>query len=216
MVAWPVGGGYSVLDRVQRRRELRRLEQEAIRDGRIPPGQALTVKWPVLHATAIPEIDLRTWTFRVFGLVDQPLALGWEEFSRLPRVTRRSDMHCVTRWSKLDNLWEGVSIPTVLSRVSVPPEAQFVMVHAPGYTANLPLSAMLDDDVLLALAHDGRPLDAKHGGPLRLVVPKRYLWKSVKWVNGLEFMAADAPGYWEVRGYHRDGDPWLEERFGEW
>jgi DMSO/TMAO reductase YedYZ molybdopterin-dependent catalytic subunit len=205
-----------VLDRIERRRELRRLEEEALAAGRIPPGQALTVKWPVLHATEPPDVDLRTWTFRIFGLVDEPAALTWEQFSSLPRVRITSDVHCVTRWSKLDNQWEGVAIAEVLRHVSIPPRAQFVMVHAPGYSANLPLGALLDEDVLFALKHNGEDLTRNHGGPVRLVVPKRYFWKSVKWVNGLELMEEDRPGFWEVRGYHMEGDPWSEDRFGAW
>lgn len=205
-----------MLDRITRKRELRQLEEEALREGRIPPGQSLTVKWPVLHATPVPNVDLSTWSFRIFGLVDDPVELDWREFSSLPRVTRVSDVHCVTRWTKLNNLWEGVPVAELLAHVSLRPQAQYVMVHAPGYEANLPLSALLDDDVLLALKHDGRDLTPEHGGPVRLVVPKRYFWKSVKWVNGLEFMAEDRPGFWEMRGYHMEGDPWAEERFGQW
>jgi DMSO/TMAO reductase YedYZ molybdopterin-dependent catalytic subunit len=205
----------AVTDRIARRRELRELEEQALREGRIPPGQALTVKWPVLHATAPPHVDLSSWTFSIFGAVDEPRTLTWDEFSHLPRITRVSDVHCVTRWSKLDNTWEGIAVEDVLERVSVSPDAQFVMVHAPGYTANLPLSALLEDGVLFALRHNGADLTAEHGGPVRLVVPQRYFWKSVKWVHALELMTEDRPGFWEMRGYHMRGDPWAEERFSE-
>lgn len=205
----------AVTDRIARRRELRELEERALREGRIPPGQALTVKWPVLHATGPPRIDLATWTFKIFGCVDEPACFTWEEFSSLPRISRISDVHCVTRWSKLGNVWEGVAVADVLQRVSIPPEAQFVMVHAPGYTANLSLADLLEDDVLLASRHNGSDLSVEHGGPVRLVVPKRYFWKSVKWVDGLELMTEDRPGFWEVRGYHMRGDPWAEERFSD-
>jgi len=203
----------AIRDRIERRRELRQLEEDALAQGRIPPGQALTVKWPVLHATGPGKVDKATWSLRLFGLVEQSVTLSWDEFLSLPQATRINDVHCVTRWSKLDNTWEGVPVADVLQRVAVHPESQFVMVHAPGYTANLPLSALLDDDVLLATRHNGQDLTREHGGPVRLVVPKRYFWKSVKWVTGLEFMAEDRPGFWEVRGYHNEGDPWAEERF---
>jgi DMSO/TMAO reductase YedYZ molybdopterin-dependent catalytic subunit len=203
----------AIRERIERRRELRRLEEEALRQGRIPPGQALTVKWPVLHATGPNGVSRASWTLKLFGLVDESCTLTWDAFASLPRITRVSDVHCVTRWTKLDNTWEGVAVSEVLRYVALRPEAQFVLVHAPGYTANLPLSALLDDDVLFAYRHDGEDLAREHGGPVRLVVPKRYFWKSVKWVTGLEFLAEDRPGFWEVRGYHNDGDPWAEERF---
>lgn len=205
-----------MLDYMERRRERRRLEEEAAREGRLPPGQSLTVKWPTLSAGPAPRFDPDSWRFRLFGLVDKPRELTWQQFTSLPQVTRTSDIHCVTHWTKLDNTWQGVPGAEVLAQVGVNPAAQFVMVQGPGYSANLPLSALLDDDVLFAFRHDGQELTAEHGGPVRLVVPKRYFWKSVKWVNGLELMAEDRPGYWEVRGYHMDGDPWAEERFGGW
>jgi DMSO/TMAO reductase YedYZ molybdopterin-dependent catalytic subunit len=203
-------------DYFERRRRLRQLQEEAIAQRRLPPGQALTVKWPTLHAGPVPRVDLAAWRFRIFGLVEEPVELDWRQFSSLPRVTTVSDIHCVTRWTKLDNTWEGVRATDVLRLAAVKPEAQFVMVHAPGYSANLPLEALLSEDALFALKHDGEELERVHGGPVRLVVPQRYFWKSVKWVDGLELMAEDRPGYWEQRGYHNEGDPWAEERFGPW
>jgi DMSO/TMAO reductase YedYZ molybdopterin-dependent catalytic subunit len=202
-----------MLDYLERRRQLRQLQDDAISAGRLPPGQSLTQKWPVLQAGGVPRVDLATWRFTLNGLVDGPRELSWEEFAALPRITSHSDIHCVTRWSKLDNTWSGPSAQTVLDLVAIDPSARFVRIQAPGYTANLPLDALLDDDVLFAMEHDGSPLTPEHGYPLRLVVPKRYFWKSVKWVTGVEFVARDEPGYWEVRGYHNEGDPFREERF---
>jgi DMSO/TMAO reductase YedYZ molybdopterin-dependent catalytic subunit len=190
---------------------------------RIPPRQALTRKWPVLHAGAVPLFDRATWRFEVFGLVEQPWSCTYDEFLALPRVRVHADMHCVTRWSKLDNEWEGVSTREVLSHVKVKPEAKYVMVVCepplPGqapFTTNLTLEDFLGEDCLFAWAHNGQPLDPDHGYPLRLVVPRLYAWKSAKWVRGLELMARDRPGFWESwehGGYHMRGDPWKEERF---
>jgi DMSO/TMAO reductase YedYZ molybdopterin-dependent catalytic subunit len=150
---------------------------------------------------------------QVARLIERELSLDWTECTALPRVTLTSDIHCVTRWSKLDNLWEGPSGKTVLERAEPLTSASFVLVHAPGYTANLPVEVLKDDDVLFALKHDGEELTPEHGYPVRLVVPSRYFWKSVKWVTGLEFIAHDEPGFWEQRGYHNEGDPYREERF---
>lgn len=183
---------------------------------RIPPGQTLTVKWPVLHYGTVPRIDLSRWCFKVFGLVEKPAEWTWDEFKALPVYEYTSDIHCVTRWSKLDNRWKGVSVKEVLSHAKVKPEAKFVVAHAEqGYTANLPLQDLYDDDVLLAYEHDGEPLSPDHGYPLRLVVPKRYFWKSAKWIRGLQFLTADELGFWERYGYHNDADPWLEQRFAD-
>src|SRR5262245_62808306 len=184
---------------------------------RLPPGQAQTRKWPVLTFGETPPIDLAAWRFRLFGRVAQERSLTWEEFAALPRVKRVSDIHCVTRWSRLDNRWEGVPA-SVLVRLARPePAARFVMVHGYGdSTTNLPLEALLQDDVLFALEHDGKPLEPEHGGPLRLVVPRLYFWKSAKWANGLEFMERDRAGFWERNGYHARGDPWREERHSGW
>ena len=180
----------------------------------VPPGQYVTEKFPVLTFGSTPRIDLATWRFRVFGLVEEELTLDWEQFVALPQGTVEAPFHCVTQWSRLQNTWEGVAFQEVMRLIKPKPEARHVMVHCfGGYTTNLPLDVLLDDDVLLAHRHDGEALGAEHGAPLRLVVPKRYGWKSAKWVNGLEFMAENAPGFWEVRGYNMNGDPLKEERF---
>jgi DMSO/TMAO reductase YedYZ molybdopterin-dependent catalytic subunit len=183
---------------------------------RVPPGQYVTPKWPVLHYGAIPATDLSTWTFRVWGEVDNAFSLTWEELRSLPRAKVHTDIHCVTRWSRLDIEFEGVPIRHILERAGVKHEARFVLAHAEqGYTANLPLDVLDDDDVLLADTAEGRPLEPEHGYPLRLVVPKRYFWKSAKWLRGLEFRTADKPGFWERNGYHNEADPWREERFSD-
>ena len=181
---------------------------------RLPRGQTLTQKWPVLTYGETPRVDLATWTFRCFGLVERPVTWTWQEFLALPRVQSTSDVHCVTRWSRFDNRWEGVAASEILRRAGVRPEAVAVMVHAdPDYTTNLLLSDLAGDDVLLAYKHDGRDLPPDHGGPCRLVVPRLYFWKSAKWVRGFEFMDMNAPGFWEMNGYHLRADPWLEERY---
>jgi DMSO/TMAO reductase YedYZ molybdopterin-dependent catalytic subunit len=181
---------------------------------RIPPGQYRTEKFPVLHYGSVPRVDLATWDFRVFGEVDAPFTLTWEQFKQLPRKQVHTDVHCVTRWSKLDTTWEGVPIQAILEMVQVRPTATHVVSHAEqGYTANLPLEILDDDDVLLADTYDGQPLEPEHGYPLRLLVPKRYFWKSSKWIRGLEFLDHDQLGFWERYGYNNDADPWKEERF---
>ena len=189
-------------------------EKEPELASRIPPGQHLTQKWPVLTYGATPRFDPRVWTFRCFGLVEREVAWTWEEFLKLPRVETTSDVHCVTHWSLLDNRWEGVHIREILEHVRVKPEAVAVMVHAdPDYTTNVSLAELMDDDVLLALKHNGRDLEPDHGGPCRLVIPKLYFWKSAKWVRGFEFLDVNPPGFWEVNGYHMHADPWQEERY---
>jgi DMSO/TMAO reductase YedYZ molybdopterin-dependent catalytic subunit len=183
---------------------------------RVPPGQVLTAKWPVLTYGLTPRLDPKRWSFRCFGLVEEDVRWTWDEFRALPRVTLTSDIHCVTRWSKLDNTWEGVHIREIMQRVRVRPEAKFVMVHAaPDYTTNLALDELVDDDVLLALKHKGQDLTPDHGGPCRLVVPKLYFWKSAKWVRALEFLDVNPPGFWEQNGYHMHADPWAEERYAD-
>ena len=185
------------------------------REGRLPPGQSLTLKWPVLHYGSVPRFDPETWHFRVYGLVDSPLRLNWQEFNALPKIQRRSDFHCVTRWSRFDNGWDGVSFQEVLRRVRPQAKATYVLAHAEqGFTANVPLADLDREEVLLATHHDGEPLTAEHGYPLRLIVPHLYAWKSVKWLRGLEFLDHDAPGFWEQNGYHMYGDLWKEQRFG--
>ena len=183
-------------------------------EGRVPPNQRLTRGWPILHASPVPKFNPAVWTFRVWGEVDDEYEIGWEEFRALPPMTMTSDFHCVTGWSKLDNAWEGVSFRSIAERANVKSSATHVLIHAEyGYTANLPIDAVLDDDVMFAWSHDGEPLEPEHGGPLRLVVPKLYAWKSVKWTRGVRFLDRDERGYWEVRGYHNRADPWREERY---
>jgi DMSO/TMAO reductase YedYZ molybdopterin-dependent catalytic subunit len=171
----------------------------------------------VLHYGSVPAVDLATWDFQVSGLVERPVRWSWEEFKALPRVRVRSDIHCVTRWSRYDNVWEGVGVREVLKAASPRPEARFAIVRAEqGFTTNLPLTELLADDALLADVHDGENLTPEHGWPLRLVVPRRYFWKSAKWVRAIELAAADRPGFWEQNGYHNDADPWREQRFSDW
>lgn len=185
------------------------------REHRIPPGQRETKGWPVLHYGGVPRIDTATHTLRTFGLVNHPLELSLVEFQALPHVEVLADFHCVTTWSKLDNTWTGVSLRHLCEATGVRPEAKYLIAHAAqGFTANVPLAEALDEDVLVATHHNGAPLTAEHGAPMRLVVPKLYAWKSAKWLTGLEFTAVDQPGFWEQAGYHMHGDPWTEERFG--
>jgi DMSO/TMAO reductase YedYZ molybdopterin-dependent catalytic subunit len=184
--------------------------------GRIPPGQALTTKWPVLTYGRTPRFNPAAWTFRCLGLVEEEVTWNWEEFSALPRSEVTCDIHCVTRWSRLDNRFGGVPIREIMRRIRPTPEARYVMIHAdPDYTTNLALADLVDDDVLLATTHDGQPLTAEHGGPLRLVVPKLYFWKSAKWLRAFEFLDVNPPGFWELNGYHMHADPWKEERYSD-
>jgi DMSO/TMAO reductase YedYZ molybdopterin-dependent catalytic subunit len=192
----------------------REKEKQARAEGRLPPGQSLTIKWPVLHAGGVPRLDEAKWDFRIDGMVEEPLRLTWQEFRRLPRVEVTSDFHCVTRWSRLDNRWKGVLFTEVLKRVKLRAGAEYVLVLAEeGYTANVPLKDLERPDVLFAFEHDGEPLPAEHGGPLRLVVPQLYAWKSVKWVRGFTLLDHDELGFWERNGYHAYGDPWKEQRY---
>ncbi|CAN5575267.1 sulfite oxidase-like oxidoreductase [soil metagenome] len=184
--------------------------------GRVPPGQYVTQKWPVLHYGSVPRIDLATWDFKVWGEVDSPFSFNWETFQQMPRQSVHTDIHCVTRWSHLDMHFEGVPIQHILELAQVRPAAKFVVEHAAqGYTTNLPLDVLDDEDVLLADMADGTPLEPEHGAPLRLVLPKRYFWKSAKWIRGLEFLRQDRPGFWERYGYHNNADFWKEERFSD-
>ena len=190
------------------------LEQKMKSEGRLPPGQSLTLKWPVLHYGSVPRFDPERWDFRVYGAVDAPVRWTWSEFNALPKVKRHSDFHCVTRWSRFDNDWEGVAFREVLERVKLKAGARYVLVHAEqAFTANVPLADLDREEVFLATHHDGQPLSPDHGYPLRLIVPHLYAWKSVKWVRGIEFLDQDAPGFWEQNGYHMYGDPWREQRF---
>ena len=193
------------------RKELERRMQEA---HRLPPGQSATLKWPVLHYGSVPRFDPARWEFKVSGLVEKPLNLSWEAFNEFPRIQVTSDFHCVTRWSRFDNRWEGVSFREIMRLAQPIPTAKYVLVHAEqGFTANVPLADLDRPEVLFASHHDGQPLTPDHGYPLRLIVPHLYAWKSVKWVRGLEFLETDAPGFWEQNGYHMYGDPWKEQRF---
>jgi DMSO/TMAO reductase YedYZ molybdopterin-dependent catalytic subunit len=185
------------------------------RHQRLPPGQSRTQKWPVLDASGPPAIDPARWTFGIHGLVSNPVTWSWEEFQALPRVQVFSDFHCVTRWSRLGNVWEGPSTRHLLELVGgAQPEARFVLVHAydGGWTTNLPLTDFLAEDALVALLHDGEPLAEEHGGPARLIVPQLYAWKSAKWVSAIELLDKDRAGFWERNGYHMHGDPWQEQR----
>ena len=184
---------------------------------RLPPGQVQTDKWPVLHYGSVPSVDLKTWDLKVTGAILTPQRWTWEEFKSLPRVLVHSDIHCVTRWSRYDNLWEGVSLHEVLRRAGLKPEARFAILHAEaGFTTNLPLEELANDDVLLADMHDGVPLTPEHGWPLRVVVPRRYFWKSTKWIRTIELSPTDRPGFWEQNGYHNEANPWNEERYSDW
>ena len=181
---------------------------------RVPPGQYLTTKFPVLTYGPVPRFNPQTWDFRILGEVAQPLRFTYQEFLALPRSRMVADFHCVTTWSRLDNVWEGVMVKDLMKPAGLKPAARFVLVHCDaGYTTNLPLQYLMDDDVMLAYRHDGQDLTPDHGFPLRLVVPKLYAWKSAKWVRAIEFLAQDVRGFWEVRGYHNRADPWLEERY---
>ena len=194
--------------------ERKQLER-AMRDaGRLPPGQSATLKWPVLHEGTVPRFDPRTWDFQIAGLVEKPVRLTWDEFTSLPIKQVTADMHCVTRWSRFDVRWEGVPFAEVMKLAGAKPDAKYVMVVAEqGYTSNVPLEDLMRPATLFALKHNGEPLPADHGYPVRLVVPHLYFWKSAKWLQRIEFLAEDAPGYWEVRGYHNRGDPWAEQRY---
>jgi DMSO/TMAO reductase YedYZ molybdopterin-dependent catalytic subunit len=189
------------------------LENQMKKEGRLPPGQSATLKWPVLHYAEVPAFDPAKWEFRTSGLVEMPLKVSWAEFMKLPRVKVTADFHCVTRWSRFDNHWEGVPFGAVCDLTRPKADAAHVLIHASeGYATNVPLRDLLEENVLFAFAHDGAPLTPEHGGPLRLIVPKLYAWKSAKWVVGLEFLAQDRLGFWEQNGYHRYGDPFKEQR----
>jgi len=184
------------------------------RQDRVPPGQKLTEGWPALHYGNVPKIDTSRWTFTIAGLVEKERKLSYAEFTSLPQVKVFSDIHCVTGWSKLDNLWEGVSARSIRELVKILPEARFVTVRSEGgFTTNLALDDFFQPDVLFAFKHNNQPLTPQHGYPVRLVVPRLYFWKSAKWVIGVEFTAEDRPGFWETHGYHNHGDPWKEERY---
>ena len=181
---------------------------------RTPPGQRLTTGFPVLTYGQTPKIATEKWKFKINGLVDEQEEFDWKRFMELPQVKIKADFHCVTTWSRLDNLWEGVATKELIKLIKIKPNAKFVMAHCyGGYTTNIPLEVFLDDDCLLAHHWEGMMLPVEHGGPCRLIIPKKYAWKSAKWINGVEFLAQDARGFWESYGYHNDADPWKEERY---
>jgi DMSO/TMAO reductase YedYZ molybdopterin-dependent catalytic subunit len=191
-----------------------KLVERGLDPARLPPGQYLTEKWPVLHAGNVPDTDLTTWDFRVFGEVEEPVTLTWEQLQHVPSREVTVDIHCVTRWSRFDTSFRGVHWSELAKLVRPKPSARYVVAHAEqGFTANLPLEALEDEQALIAYDADGEPLTPEHGWPVRLMVPSRYFWKSAKWLRGLELRAADEPGFWERYGYHNDADYWKEERY---
>ena len=197
-----------------RSRAERKLVEQGLDPARLPPGQYLTEKWPVLHAGTVPKTDLATWDFRVFGEVEEPITLTYEELQALPQTEITIDIHCVTRWSRFDTGFKGVHWRELAKLARPKPSAHYVLAHAEqGFTANVPLAAIEDEEALIAWAADGQPLEPEHGWPLRLVVPSRYFWKSAKWLRGLELRPSDQPGFWERYGYHNDADYWQEERY---
>jgi DMSO/TMAO reductase YedYZ molybdopterin-dependent catalytic subunit len=186
------------------------------KSNRIPPGQYQTLDWPVLHYGSVPSISISKWSLRIYGLVNKETTLNYADLSALPQIQVFSDIHCVTTWSRLDNLWEGVSVNQIKSWVNISPDSTFVIIHAAhNFTTNIPIEDFFQNDVLLAVRHDKQPITAEHGGPVRLVVPRLYFWKSAKWISGIEFTNRDQPGFWEKAGYHNHGDPWKEERYGK-
>lgn len=194
--------------------ERKRLERDNAH--RIPPGQSLTTGFPVLHYGPVPRVDLSTWDFKVTGLVHEPLVLSWDELLKLPAKKVTADIHCVTRWSKLDTTWEGVDVKQLLKRVKPRLNARYVSASCEyGFTTSVPLDVLNDDDTLLAYAYEGKPLTPEHGYPLRLLVPKRYFWKSAKWLRALSFLDEDRLGFWERHGYHNNADFWKEQRFSD-
>jgi DMSO/TMAO reductase YedYZ molybdopterin-dependent catalytic subunit len=181
---------------------------------RLPPGQREVKNWPVLDLGVQPDVKPENWRLQVLGLVENPVALTLPQFLALPQVESVSDIHCVTAWSRFDNRWRGVASRTLLEMVKPKPAARHIVFHSyDGYTTNVRLEMFADDDVLLAHSWEGKPLACEHGGPVRVVIPKWYFWKSAKWVTRIVFHAADHPGFWETRGYHNEADPWKEERY---
>lgn len=202
----------SLFDDLLKRRQR---EEEGKSQNRLPAGQSLTNKFPVLTYGPNPKFDADTWDLRVFGDVEKEMQWSWAEFTALPTTTITCDIHCVTRWSKFDTTWEGVLFTDFVKLFGVKDSAKFVIAHCDyGYTTNLPIEAMMEADVMLAYKYDGKPLEPDHGAPVRTLVPKRYFWKSAKFLRALEFSPVDKAGFWERNGYHNDGDPWKEERYG--
>jgi DMSO/TMAO reductase YedYZ molybdopterin-dependent catalytic subunit len=201
---------------VFRSRAERKVKEAGYDPARLPPGQYLTEKWPVLHAGSVARYDdLSSWSFRVFGDVDEEVELTWEQLNALPRSATTQDIHCVTRWSRFDAQFEGVHWRELAKLARPNASARFAIAHAEaGFTSNVPLGSIEDDDALLVTHADGTPLTPDHGFPLRLVVPGKYFWKSAKWLRGIELSSSDKPGFWERYGYHNDADPWAEQRYG--
>jgi DMSO/TMAO reductase YedYZ molybdopterin-dependent catalytic subunit len=184
------------------------------RANRLPPGQHEVKNWPVLDLGIKPDVNIKNWKLQVDGLVDNPLSLDFSGFMALPQIEDVSDIHCVTTWSRYENHWAGVAASQLLDIVQPTDQARHVILHSyDGYTTNITLKSFADPDVLLAHSWEGAPLTLEHGGPVRLVVPQWYFWKSAKWIKRIEFSAQDRPGFWEVRGYHNEGDPWDEQRY---
>ena len=194
-------------------RNRRNLVEQGIDPARLPPGQYVTERFPVLHVGDVPEYDEGEWSLSVSGLVDRPFSLSFDELVALPSVTSTHDIHCVTKWSKFDTTWTGVRVRDLLERAGVQADATHVVEHAEfGYTTNLPLADITTDEAIVAYAFEGEPIEPIHGGPVRIVVPHLYFWKSAKWVRGLELRSEDSPGFWERNGYHMYGDPFREQR----
>jgi DMSO/TMAO reductase YedYZ molybdopterin-dependent catalytic subunit len=199
---------------VFRSREERKVREAGFDPTRLPPGQHMTAKWPVLHAGGIPDVDLAAWRFTVTGEVEQELELTWEQLNELPKSSTVQDIHCVTRWSRFDAEFEGIHWRELAKLCRPRESARFAVAEAEhDFTANVPVASLEDDDALLATHADGEPLTAEHGAPLRLIVPHRYFWKSAKWLKGIELSPVDRPGFWERYGYHNDADPWQEQRY---
>lgn len=198
-----------------RSRAERKVADAGFDPARLPPGQTYTDKWPILHAGSVPDYGtLDTWTFRVFGEVEQEISLDWRQLAELPRAANTQDIHCVTRWSHFDMHFEGIHPREVLALARPKPTARFAIAHSEeDFTTNVPLEFLTADDAILATHADAEPLSAEHGYPLRLVIPGKYFWKSAKWLRGIELSAEDKPGFWERYGYHNDADPWQEERY---
>jgi DMSO/TMAO reductase YedYZ molybdopterin-dependent catalytic subunit len=189
---------------------------DATHVSRLPPGQRLVKDWPVLDLGIQPQVSSKDWRLTVTGLVENPVVLDWDAFQAQPQAHMVSDIHCVTAWSRYDNHWKGVAARQILALVRPKPEATHVLFESyDGYTTNVRLPVFADDDVLLAHSWEGRPLSREHGGPIRVVIPKWYFWKSPKWIRRIQFVARDKPGFWEVRGYHNEGDPWREQRYSD-
>lgn len=192
----------------------KRRAPEAAKANRVPPGQYVTKDFPVLSAGPTPRIDLNKWTFTLEGLVKAPVTFTWQQFSQLPARDYVVDIHCVTKWTKLDSKWRGVPLDTLLEQVELDPKAAFLTAYSyDGYTTNLPLPDVVNGQAFVAFEYDGKPITPEHGGPVRLLVPGLYFWKSAKWVKGIRFMDKDKSGFWESLGYNNHGDPFLEQRY---